>query len=121
MLQQFIDGILRPVAYMSKQHLPTKCNYKIYDKEMLAIIKALDEWDAELQSVKAFTIITDHHNLKYFMSTQKLTERQMRWANTLSKYDFKIAYTLGKLNTIPDILSRRLQDIPDGQDKRVLA
>ena len=48
MLQQFIDGILRLVTYMSKQHLPTECNYEIYDKEMLAIIKALDEWDAEL-------------------------------------------------------------------------
>ena len=88
---------------------------------MLAIIKALDEWDAELWSVKAFTIITDHHNLEYFMSTQKLTEQQMRWANTLSKYDFKIAYTPGKSNTIPDVLSHKPQDIPDGQDERVLA
>ena len=109
------------MVYISKQHLPTECNYEIYDKEMLAIIKALDEWDAELWSMKAFTIITDHHNLEYFMSTQKLTEWQMRWANTLSKYDFKIAYTPGKSNTIPDVLSCRPQAIPDGQDKRVLA
>ena len=71
--------------------------------------------------MKAFTIITDDHNLKYFISTQKLTERQMCWANTLSKYDFKIAYTPSKSNTILDVLSHRLQDIPVRQDKRVLA
>ncbi len=47
-LQQVIEGMLCPVTYMSKCHLPAKCNYEIYDKEMLAIIKALDEWDAEL-------------------------------------------------------------------------
>ena len=71
--------------------------------------------------MKAFTIIIDHHNLEYFMSTWKLTEWQMCWANTLSKYDFKIAYTPGKSNTIPDVLSCKLQDVPDRQDERVLA
>ena len=54
------------------------------------------------------------------MSTWKLTEQQMCWANTLSK-DFKIAYMPGKSNTIPDVLSHRSQDVPDGQDERVLA
>ena len=43
MLQQVIKGILQPVAYMSKCHLPAECNYEIYNKEMLAIIKALAE------------------------------------------------------------------------------
>ena len=71
--------------------------------------------------MKTFTITTDYHNLEYFMSTQKLTEQQMCWANTLSKYDFKIAYMLSKSNTIPDILSHKLQDVPDMQDERVLA
>ena len=44
----------------------------------------------------------------------------MHWANTLSKYDFKIAYTPSKSNTILDVLSHRLQDVPDRQDERVL-
>ena len=64
--------------------------------------------------MKAFIIITDYHNLEYFMSTQKLTEQQMCWANILSKYDFKIAYIPGKSNTILDVLSHRPQDVPDG-------
>ena len=32
------DEILHPVAYFSKQMVPAECNYKIYDKELLAII-----------------------------------------------------------------------------------
>ena len=39
-------------------------NYKIYDKELLAIIKALEEWRPKLQGTKElFKIITDYKNL----------------------------------------------------------
>ena len=48
---------------------PAECNYEIYDKEMLTIIRALKEWDAELRGVLHFLILTDHKNLEYFMTT----------------------------------------------------
>jgi hypothetical protein len=41
-------------AYYSKKNSSAKYNYKIYDKEMLAIIQCLEEWDADLRSVKSF-------------------------------------------------------------------
>ena len=42
-LSQYDDnGILRPVAYFSRKHTPAKCNYKIFDKELLAIVKAFE-------------------------------------------------------------------------------
>ena len=41
---------------------------------MLAIIRCLEKWDAELRSVK-FEIRIDHKNLEYFMTVKKLTER----------------------------------------------
>jgi len=37
------DGKLRPVAFFSAKHSVLKCNYKIYDKELLAIVKALEK------------------------------------------------------------------------------
>ena len=37
-LSQEHNGILHPVAYFSKRMVPAECNYKIYDKELLAII-----------------------------------------------------------------------------------
>jgi hypothetical protein len=51
------EGILRPVAYFSSRHSPTECNYEIYDKELLAIIKALEEWRPEVQGTEEPTEI----------------------------------------------------------------
>ncbi len=116
LMQKDDEGFFRPVAYYSKRHSPAECNYEIYDKEMLAVIRALETWDAELRSVNSFRIITDHKNLEYFMTTRKLTERQMRWSLVLSKFNFTIAYRPGKSNDAADALSRRGQDFPEGED-----
>jgi len=40
------------VAYFSKTMAPAECNYDIHDKEMLAIVKSLDQWRPELQGTK---------------------------------------------------------------------
>jgi hypothetical protein len=37
------DGVLRPMAYFSVKHIAAECNYEIYDKKLLAIIKYLKE------------------------------------------------------------------------------
>jgi len=37
------NGKLKPVAFFSIKHSTLKYNYKIYNKELLAIIKALEE------------------------------------------------------------------------------
>jgi hypothetical protein len=51
------------VAYFSSRHSATECNYEIYDKELLAIIKAMEEWRPELQGADLPTeILTDHKN-----------------------------------------------------------
>ena len=50
------DGVLRPVAFFSKKNSPAQCNSEIHVKEMLAIIRCLQEWEAELKSVGQFTI-----------------------------------------------------------------
>ena len=77
-LSQYDDnGDLRPCAYFSRKNLPAECNYDIHDKELLAVIRCLEEWDAELRSVKSFMILTDHKNLEHFMKIRRLNERQM--------------------------------------------
>jgi hypothetical protein len=42
---------------------------------LLAIIRCLEEWDAELRSVKSFTVLIDHKNLEYFMKIRRLNEQ----------------------------------------------
>ncbi|CAJ2651962.1 unnamed protein product [Trifolium pratense] len=59
-LQKGDDGIIHPVAFFSSKHSPVESNYEIYDKELLAIIKALEEWRPELAGVqKPFESITE--------------------------------------------------------------
>jgi hypothetical protein len=58
---------------------PAKCNYGIHNKEMLAIVRSLDQWRPELKSTaKKIQIFTDHKALKYFITTKQLTRQQAR-------------------------------------------
>ncbi len=66
-LSQKQNGKWCPVAFMSKSLSATECNYEIYDKELLAIMLALDEWRHYLMGAAVdVEIWTDHQNLQYF-------------------------------------------------------
>ena len=74
---EYKDGLQRPVVFLSKSLNETERNYEIYDKEMLAIIKGLENWRYLLEGAYfKFEIWTDHKNLEYFMKAQKLNQRQ---------------------------------------------
>ncbi len=108
------DNVLQPVAYFSAKHSAQECNYEIYDKELLAIIKSLEEWRPELLGVQEpVEIITDHKNLEYFTTTKVLNQRQVRWSEFLSQFDFRIIYRPGSRAVRPDALSRKSEDRPD--------
>jgi hypothetical protein len=107
------DGILRPIAYFSKKHTPAECNYEIYDKELMAIVRAFENWRPELEgSAHPIDVVTDHKNLEYFTTTKLLSRRQARWSEFLSRFDFKIRYRPGTQGGKPDALTRRTADLP---------
>jgi len=67
----------------------TERNYKIHNKEMLAVVRYLKAWRHFMKkTVVKFEIWTDHKNLKYFMKVQKLNRRQARWVLYLSQTSF---------------------------------
>ena len=66
------------MAYYSKKNGPAEYNYNIYDKELLANIRYLEEWDAKLRGVRLFRILSNHKNLSYFIKKRQLSERQIR-------------------------------------------
>jgi hypothetical protein len=112
------DGILHPVAFFSKKLVPAECNYEIYDKELLAIIRCFEAWRPELEGTDLpIQVLTDHKSLEYFMTTKKLTRRQARWAEFLAGYNFQVTYRPGKQNDKADALTRRPGDRPEGDDE----
>ena len=100
-------------------------NYDIYDREMLAIIRALEDWRHYLEGLPApFEIISDHQNLTYWRTAQNLNRRQARWSLWLSRFDFTLTHKPGKTNTQADPLSRipslQVTDEDDNQGQIVL-
>jgi len=120
LLQYDDKGTLHPVAFFSKKHSPAECNYEIYDKELMAIVRAFEEWRTELQSVEnPILVLMDHKNLKYFTTTKLLNRRQASRAQFLSQFNIKIVYRPGKAGAKPDSLTRRSGDLPKEGDKRL--
>ena len=109
-LSQEQEGKWKPIAFLSRTMQPAERNYKIYDKELLAIVEALAKWRQYLlDAAETFKIWMDHKNLKYFREPHKLNGRQARWYLKLQDYDFILRHIPGKTNTKADILSRKDQ------------
>ena len=61
---EYEDGKQRPVMYLSKSFNDTQRNYEIYNKEMLAITRGLENWRHLLKGTKfKFEVCTDYKNL----------------------------------------------------------
>ena len=66
------DNKWHPVVFLSKCLSPVEQNYKIHDKEMLAIVRVLEEWRHFVEGAEhCCDIWTDHKNLKYCMTAKK--------------------------------------------------
>jgi hypothetical protein len=73
------DGRLHPIAYRSCKFSVAKINFKIHDKELLAIIDTFEEWCYFLEGAQhTTTVYTDHKNLEYFIRAHILNKKQAR-------------------------------------------
>ena len=104
--QKGLNREQHPVGYFSKTIAPIETNYPIYNKEMLAIIKALQYQRVELEGTKDYIkVIIDYKALEYFITTKLLSTRQARQAEILLQYHFKILYKPSISNKV-DLLIR---------------
>jgi len=68
------DNMIHPVAFFSRSLSGAEKNYPIYDKELLAIVAALENWRHFLKgSSTPFTIYFDHRNLLFEKKPEKMT------------------------------------------------
>lgn len=96
----------KPIAYFSKKLKNAQLNYPTYDKELYALVRALETWQHYLWP-KEFIIHTDHESLKYLKGQSKLSKRHAKWVEFIEGFPYVIKYKKGKDNIIADALSRR--------------
>ena len=90
-LSQEQEGKWKLIAFLSRTMQPAERNYEIYDKELLAIVKALFKWRQYLlDAVEPFKIWMDYKNMKSFKESHKLNGQQARWYLKLEDYDFTL-------------------------------
>ena len=85
--------------------IPAETRYETHDGKLLAIVEAFKTWQHYLESCKhEVLILTDHNNLRQFMYTKSLSSRQVRWAQELHRYHFRIDHRQRKANGAADAL-----------------
>jgi hypothetical protein len=96
----------RPIAYFCEKLSGAALNYPTYDKELYALVRALETWQHYLWP-KEFVIHTDHESLKHLKGQHKLNKRHARWVEFIETFPYVIRYKQGKENVVADALSRR--------------
>jgi len=69
-------GPRHPCSFHSQKFTSTEQNYPIYDREFLAIMCGLRNWDYLLKGTeKPVLVYTDHANLRYYRNPRKIGPR----------------------------------------------
>lgn len=79
----------RPLAYLGKALAQKHLGLSTYEKELLAVIEAVNKWKAYLIGGH-FKIKTDHQSLKFFMEQRLSTFLQQKWLIKMLGYDYEI-------------------------------
>jgi len=78
------------------------------------MMEAFKEWKRYLWGEEEpVTVYTDHQNLQSFLTKKVWNKCQIRWAQELTNYNFKIVYRPGSRGGKPDALSRRPEYRPE--------
>ncbi|KAJ1578381.1 hypothetical protein NDA11_004777 [Ustilago hordei] len=117
-LKQEHEGRWHPVAFYSRKMSSAEKNYEIHDKELLAVVACLTQWQHMLAGLLSqLVILTNHEALKYFKSQRHITGQQARWAILLADFDFILQYRPGDKGGEPNALTRRTDMQPAGEEQ----
>jgi hypothetical protein len=106
LMQRQEDGKRHPVGFYSATLNDAERNYDIYDLELLAVVKSLENWRTYLAgSPHKVIVFTDHMNLQYWQDPHKISRRVARQVLRLAEYDIELRHIPGKTNGRADALS----------------
>ncbi|XP_058211404.1 uncharacterized protein LOC131323568 [Rhododendron vialii] len=93
------------IYYASKTLNEAQMNYSTTEKELLAVVFALDKFRSYLVG-SPITVYTDHAALKYLFTKQDAKARLIRWILLLQEFNITIKDKKGVENVVADHLSR---------------
>ena len=101
------DEKYRPIAFWGSTQQDAELNYTVTEKEALAVVKALKNYEDMLQGAKVM-VLTDHKPLLPLLQAayKAPSARLRRWALAITDFDFDIKYEPGATHFLPDYLSR---------------
>ena len=107
LLQEDNNGIDHPVCYFSKKFNKHQKNYSTIEKECLALILAIQQFEVYLtSSTSPIVVFSDHNPLSFLHKLKNKNQRLLRWSLLLQEFNLDIRHIKGKDNIIPDALSR---------------
>jgi transposase InsO family protein len=94
------------VAFCSKKLNGAQVNYPAYKKELFGVVYCLRQFHQYVWGINDLVIFTDHKPLTFIFEQRELSPAVQQWLDVLLNYSFSIVYREGKLNILPDHLSR---------------
>ncbi|CAJ0945012.1 unnamed protein product [Ranitomeya imitator] len=121
LFQKDAQGRKHPCFFFSKTFTPAERNYSIGDRELLAMKLAFSEWRHLLEGARfPFQVFTDHKNLVYLQTAQRLNSRQARWSLFFSRFHFTLHFLSGEKNVRADALSHSVVSSEEEEETRLI-
>ena len=109
LLQKGVEGddVEHPVAYFSRKFDKHQKNYFTVEKELLALVLALQHFEVYVSSgEEPLLVYTDHNPLVFLHKMKTKNRRLLAWSLFLQEYTLEIKHIRGKDNVLADSLSR---------------
>ena len=106
LLQNGAENVHHPVCYFSKKFNQQQRRYSTIEKETLALVLAVQQFEVYLGAADRILVFSDHDPLKFLHRMRNSNQRLMRWSLILQPFNILIKHIRGTDNVIADALSR---------------
>src|SRR6218665_3945763 len=101
------EGVECPVAFASSKLTDTQTRWATIEREAYGVVWALKKFRAWV-FLAPVTIFSDHNPLTYLTEAAPRSAKLTRWSLALQEFNLQFKYKPGRLNVVPDFLSRQL-------------